>query len=64
MTDKPIDWRGLHKRMKSLSEAQLAALLEEEMTVHRRWQIAERLHQRLSRLRTDRERIAILTELA
>jgi len=44
----------------NLSEEQVAAMLTDELTLHRRPRFIERLHQRYAKLRSDRERSALL----
>jgi len=58
-----IDWRWLNANGKDLDEPALERLLDEELRVHRRRRIAERLHQRLSMLRVLRERAVLLAGL-
>ena len=53
-------WRKFHLEANEYSEQQLLDLLEEEKTVHKRVKMLERIHQRYSTLRTNRERIELL----
>ncbi len=57
-----LTWRSLNNTLHSLSEAEVLALLEEELKNERRLSILRRLHQRYTALRADRERIEILTK--
>ena len=50
-------WRKFHLEANEYTEQQLLDLLEEEKTVHKRVKMLERIHQRYSTLRTNRERI-------
>ena len=52
-------WRKFHLEANEYTEQQLLDLLEEEKTVHKRVKMLERIHQRYSTLRTNRERIEI-----
>ncbi len=55
-------WRALNFRLSSLSEEEVIALLEEERAGRRSLRMLQRLHQRVSYLRTTRERIQLLEE--
>jgi len=55
-------WRALNFRLSSLSEEEVIALLEEERAGRRSLRMLQRLHQRISYLRTTRERIQLLEE--
>ncbi len=55
-------WRALNFRLSSLSEEEVIALLEAERTGRRSLRMLQRLHQRVSYLRTTRERIQLLEE--
>ena len=55
-----LSWRALNARLPDLTEAQVRKLLDEELAGARRPVIAKRLHQRLSALRTTRERAEIM----
>lgn len=57
-----LTWRSLNNTLHRLSEAEVLALLEEELKNERRLSILRRLHQRYTALRADRERIEILTK--
>jgi hypothetical protein len=56
-----INWRSLNDKLSSLTEQEVIALLEQEKAGKRRLSILRRLHQRYCVLRTDRERIEILS---
>jgi len=55
-------WRALNSKLSSLSEEEVIALLEEERAGRRSLRMLQRLHQRVSYLRTTRERIQLLEE--
>lgn len=55
-----LTWRELQTAMANLTESEVAALLIEEVTLHKRAPFITRLHQRYARLRADRERQEIL----
>jgi hypothetical protein len=55
-----IDWHSLAATISSLSEHEVKALLDEEVSTHRRPVMARRLHQRYASLRTSRERAEIM----
>ena len=59
-----IDWRSLIATLATLTEEQVKALLDEELTKHKRPVFARRLHQRYAALRTAREREEIMKEIA
>lgn len=60
---KQITWRGLNANTKTMSESELEYLIKTEKGGMCRLTILVRAHQRLSALRTERER-AELTKLA
>jgi hypothetical protein len=55
-----LTWRALNHKLPTLTEEEVLGLLEDEKTIHRRVVVLERLHQRYSTLRTNRERIELL----
>lgn len=57
-----LPWRELNARLLLLTEAQVLALLEEERAGKCRVAFLERLHQRYSVLRSERERAELLKE--
>ncbi len=57
-----ISWRKFQSELPNYSEADLRALLDEELTQHRRVTMLERIHQRYCTLRTNRERMEILKQ--
>lgn len=59
-----IMWLDLMARLTKMTEAEISALLDEEISTHRRTVFARRLHQRLCILRTARERKAIMKQIA
>lgn len=57
-------WHALCARLTSMTEAEVKALLDEEINEHKRPAMARRLHQRLSTLRAARERVEIMKRIA
>ena len=57
-----ITWRKFQSELPNYSEADLRALLDEELTQHRRVTMLERIHQRYCTMRTNRERMEILKQ--
>ena len=57
-----ISWRKFQSELPNYSEADLRALLDEELTQHRRVTMLERIHQRYCTMRTTRERMEILKQ--
>jgi hypothetical protein len=57
-----ISWRKFQSELPNYSEADLRALLDEELTQHRRVTMLERIHQRYCTMRTNRERMEILKQ--
>lgn len=55
-------WRTLNKHLALMTEAQVLELLEAERVGSRRVSILERLHQRYTILRSERERLEIMRE--
>ena len=58
-----VSWQVLAVTLPKYSEPELELLLEEEVSTHKRSAIAKRLHQRLCKLRSLRERKEILREI-
>lgn len=56
-------WRSLNRRLTAMSEDELQALLDAEVVGQKRVFVAERLHQRLSAVRTLRERQELMGKL-
>ena len=56
-------WRSLNRRLTAMSEVELQALLDAEVVGQKRVFVAERLHQRLSAVRTLRERQELMEKL-
>ena len=52
-------WRSLNDALATMTEAQVKALLDEELLNQRRIKVMERLHQRYNTLRVARERAAL-----
>jgi hypothetical protein len=57
-----LSWRKLNEVLAGLSEEQVLRLLEDERITHRRLTVLQRLHQRYTMLRANRERIELLKE--
>ena len=57
-----LSWRKLNEVLAGLSEEQVLRLLEDERITHRRLTVLQRLHQRYTVLRANRERIELLKE--
>jgi hypothetical protein len=57
-----LNWRKLNKDLALLSEDQVLAMLNEERAGPRRISILQRLHQRYTMLRAERERRELLRE--
>jgi hypothetical protein len=57
-----MTYRQLLKISQTLSEGELKELLDQEMKGARRWSFVERLHQRYSSLRMQRERRELLLQ--
>jgi len=55
-------WRALNSKLSSLSEERVLELLEQERAGRRSLRMLNRLHQRVSYLRTTRERIELMQE--
>jgi hypothetical protein len=51
-----ISWQTIAVKLPEYDEPTLAQMLDDEIKKHKRVAIAKRLHQRLSKLRTMRER--------
>jgi hypothetical protein len=58
------NWRTLNQTLNSLNEAQVKALLDEEIVGQRRTTFLKRLHQRYCILRAARERAEIFSAVA
>jgi hypothetical protein len=57
------NWHDLNVVLAMRSEAQVKAMLDEEVEVHKRPTYAVRIHQRYSTLRAQRERKEILEKI-
>lgn len=57
---KKLSWRELNADLINMTEEHVAALLTDELTLHKRPRFIERLHQRYAKLRSDRERSVLL----
>ena len=55
-----LNWRQLQKRLTTLTEDELWKLIEAELNGQRRVSLIERMHMRVSALRTTRERLELL----
>ena len=51
-----VSWQTLAVKLPSYSEAEIEQLLDDEISMYKRGAIAQRLHQRLCKLRMMRER--------
>lgn len=58
------DWRSCNEILHTLREDQVKEMLRLEMTGQRRAAVVERVHQRYCTLRTRRERMELLENLA
>ena len=54
--DTLVSWKKLNSKISSLTEKEIEELLQIERANKRRAMIIKRLHQRLTKLRTTRER--------
>ena len=59
---KRLSWRALNEKLNTLTEAELMELLVEEVAIHKRVSMLERMHQRFSILRSARERADLLKQ--
>ena len=59
-----LTWHAICARLTSMTEAEVKALLDEEIKHYKRAAIVRRLHQRLSTLRAARERAEIMKRIA
>ena len=57
-----MNWRELNKKLNMLTEGEVLALLEAERQGAKRVTFLERLHQRYTMLRAERERLEIMKE--
>ena len=55
-----VTWRELQKRLNKLTEQELWQMIEDELRGSRRVSLLERMHMRVSALRTARERGEII----
>ena len=58
-----VSWQVLAVKLPSYTEEEIEQMLAEEIKTHKRVAIARRLHQRLSKLRSMRERREIIKEM-
>lgn len=56
-------WRSINRRLLAMNEEELKTMLDAELVGQRRVFVAERLHQRLTTVRSARERQAIMAQL-
>lgn len=56
-------WRPLSTKLKFMTEDEVQKLLDDEIAVHKRPAIAQRLHQRYCTLRAQRERADIMERI-
>ena len=59
-----IAWTALMAQLSDMDEPTLDALLEEEITTHKRGAVVRRLHQRVCKLRAAREREALMIRMS
>lgn len=59
-----VSWQTIAVKLPEYDEPTLERMLDEEINKHKRIAIAKRLHQRLSKLRTMRERAEIVREMS
>jgi hypothetical protein len=57
-----LTWRKFQSQINELTEPQLQTLLDEERSLYKRVSMLVRIHQRLSMVRTNRERLEILKD--
>jgi len=58
-----VPWQTIAVKLSEYDEPTLERMLDEEINKHKRVAIAKRLHQRLSKLRTMREREELVAQL-
>ena len=58
-----MNWHELNVVLAMRTEAQVKAMLDEEIRVHRRETYAVRIHQRYTTLRAQRERQEIIAKI-
>lgn len=63
MKKQEQSWRALNRRLRTMTEDELQALIDAEIVGQRRVFVAERLHQRLSAVRASRERQQLMEQL-
>ena len=51
-----VSWQTLAANLSKYSEAEIQQMLDDEISTHKRTAIARRLHQRVCKLRSMRER--------
>jgi hypothetical protein len=57
-----LNWRNLNENINSFSEDELKQMIYDELQDRKRSSILERLHQRFTILRANRERLEILAQ--
>lgn len=58
-----VSWQTLAANLSKYTEAEVAQMLDDEITTHKRTAIARRLHQRVCKLRSMRERRELADKL-
>ncbi len=58
-----VSWQVLAVKLPSYTEEEVAQMLDDEVTKHKRTAIARRLHQRLCKLRGLRERKELMERM-
>lgn len=59
---KKLSWRALNNQLPALSEAEVFAMLTDELANEKRSSVLQRLHQRYCALRDARERVEIMQQ--
>lgn len=59
-----LTWREMMRALRTMTEQELMTALADEVNVHQRVFVAERIHQRLCAVRATRERDELFAALA
>ena len=62
MANAPIPWRVLNDALATCTEDDLTALIADEIATRASARTINRMHQRLSALRTQRERLELIAQ--
>ena len=57
-----LTWRALNNQLSMMTEQEVEAMLQAELTGERRSSVLQRLHQRYNTLRVARERIELMKQ--